>query len=190
MNTVTYAELANYLEQLKAHDWTYEYSSGPSYYKGRDNAQRLKAIADKAPKLAALYKAYCAFVWSGGEEPTVTKPARTNATARAVMVDAWHTARRAAKRYGYPAKAFIAHAMRQAWARVKAARLISFDNTSRPRVVYTVCVDERLSRNTKLRDQLAVEAYFSDYRTAQTARALLAQAFTKPFIKTASTCYA
>lgn len=181
---------SDYLKELKAHDWTYEYASGSSYYNGRDNAQRLKAIADTVPELAELYNAYSAFVWSGGEAPTITEPTRTNATARAVMVDAWDTARRAAKRYGYPVKAFIAQAMRQAWAKVKASRLISKHDASRPRVVYTVRIDERLNRNTKLRDQLAVVAYFSDYSAAQAARALLAQAFTKPFIKTESTCFA
>ncbi|MDO3387196.1 hypothetical protein QWI17_15240 [Gilvimarinus sp. SDUM040013] len=181
---------SEYLNELKAHDWTYEYASGQSYYKGRDNAQRLKAIADTAPELAALYSAYSAFVWSGSDEPTVTESTRTNATARAVMVDAWDTARRAAKRYGHPAKDFIAQALRQAWAKVKAARLTSYSSNRRASVVYTVCIDERLNRNTKLRDQLAVEAYFSDYSAAQAARALLAQAFTKPFIKTESTCFA
>ncbi|WP_049721079.1 hypothetical protein [Gilvimarinus polysaccharolyticus] len=180
----------DYLKQLQAHDWTYEYSSGPSYYKGRDNATRLQAIAATAPELAALYKAYSAFVWSGGKEPTVTEPARTNATARAVMADAWTTARRAAKRYGYSAKAFIAQAMRQAWAKVKAARLINATNNRTARVVYTVRIDERLTSNTKLRDQLAVEAYFTDYNTAQAARELLAGAFTKPFIKTSKACFA
>lgn len=105
------------------------------------------------------------------------------------MIDAWAISRRAAKRYGYPAKAFIAQALRQAWARAKAVQ-VPGQQVDQPRRVYTVCVDERLTSRTKLRDQLVVEAYFTDYNAAQAARALLATAYTKPFIKTQSTCFA
>lgn len=108
-----------------------------------------------------------------------------------VMLDAWKIARKAAKRYGYPIKDFIAHSLRQAWARLKALQVCTPRDSNAPvHAVYTVCVDEILTRSVKLRDQLAVELYFTDLSAARTAQAVLAKAFIKPFIKTAKPCFA
>jgi hypothetical protein len=112
--------------------------------------------------------------------------------AQRVMLDAWRIARKAAKRYGHPAKDFIAHSLRQAWARLKALQVCSqtAETNAPAHAVYTVCVDEILNRSIKLRDQLAVELYFTDLGAALKVKALLANAFTKPFIKTAKPCFA
>lgn len=113
-------------------------------------------------------------------------------TTQHVMLDAWKIARKAAKRYGYPAKDFIAHSLRQAWARLQALQVCSqTEETKAPaHAVYTICVDEILNRSVKLCDQLAVELYFTDLNAALTAKAVLAKAFIKPFIKTAKPCFA
>lgn len=117
---------------------------------------------------------------------------QANLNAQCVMLDAWKIARKAAKRYGHPAKAFIGHSLRQAWARLKALQLCSQqpETNSQAHAVYTVCVDEILSHSMKLRDQLAVELYFTDLTAALTAKAVLAKAYIKPFIKTAKPCFA
>lgn len=122
----------------------------------------------------------------------MTELTLSHTTTRRVMLDAWRICRKASKRYGYPAKDFIAHALKQAWARFKTLQVCrQCPQTSKPvQAVYTVCVDEKLTPSTKLRDQLAVEIYFSDLSAALTAKAVLARAFIKPFIKTAKPCFA
>lgn len=117
---------------------------------------------------------------------------QANLNAQRVMLDAWRIARKAAKRYGYPAKAFIAHSLRQAWAKLKALQVCSqMPGTNAPaRAIYTVCVDEILNLSVKLCNQLAIELYFTDLNAALTAKAVLAKAFIKPFIKTAKPCFA
>jgi hypothetical protein len=117
---------------------------------------------------------------------------QANLNAQCVMLDAWKIARKAAKRYGYPAKAFIAHSLRQAWARLKALQVCSQlpESDARAHAVYTICVDEILNRSVKLCNQLAVELYFTDLSAALTAKAVLSKAFIKPFIKTAKPCFA
>lgn len=181
---------ATYLTELKAHDWTYSYSSGQSYYKGRDNEARLLAITTQASELKALYDAYAAFIFNAGKEPTVQQ---TNTTARTVMNDAWKISRRAAKRYGHPVKSFIAQAMKEAWAKIKIILKVTnepLDTNNLPSTIYTVCIDERLTNRITLRDQLAVEVYFTDIEDARSARNILAAVFKRPFIKAGKSCFA
>jgi len=108
----------------------------------------------------------------------------THRVTRAVMLDAWAISHRAAKRFGHSAKDFIAAALKQAWARWKASQVTQQHPQRKPKVVYTVCIDEALpGRRMKLLNQLAVEAYYTDIDAARAVRALLAGAFRRPFIK-------
>lgn len=181
---------ATYLAELKAHDWTYNYSSGQSYYKGRDNEARLLAITMQHSELKSLYEAYADFIFNGSKEPTVQP---TNTTTRSVMNDAWKISRRAAKRYGHPVKSFIAQAMREAWAKIKIVLKAAnkpLDPKNLPVTIYTVCIDERLTNRITIINQLAVEVYFTDLNDACFARDMLAAVFKRPFIKAGKSCFA
>lgn len=112
----------------------------------------------------------------------------THRTNRAVMLDAWAISYRAAERFGYPARDFIASALKQAWARWKASRVSQQHPQQQPTEVYTVCIDEYLPGRTKLLNQLAVEAYYTDINAARAVCALLAGAFRRPFIRTSRAC--
>lgn len=201
---------ADYLNELKNHDWTYSYADGEPYRRGRDNQARLEALKAGNDELCALYTAYSAFIWKGGEEPNLDIAA-TNAKAQtekttaaplakqerpkvrtynkqAIMQDAWKIARKATNWRGGKAIDHIANALRQAWAKAKAKALSGFHTTNRhhakPKATYYICVDEKIGRNTRQINQPVIDEVFTDRGEALAALQILSSAFTKPFIKT------
>lgn len=114
----------------------------------------------------------------------------THTITRRVMLDAWSICRKASKRYGHPAKDFIAQALKQAWARMKVARrLCGRAIPQHTPAVYTVCIDEHITPSRKVRDQRAVDIWFTNLAEASLAKAMLTGAFVKPFIKTNTPCF-
>ena len=70
---MTREEFYNELEQ---HDWTFMYSDDHSMYtRGRQNIERLTAIASQSPELEELFNAYSKWYWNrmdgSLEKPTV-----------------------------------------------------------------------------------------------------------------------
>jgi len=112
----------------------------------------------------------------------------TDQATRAIMLDAWAISYRAAERFGYPAKDFFALALKQAWAKWKASQVRQQHPQRQPKVVYSVRIDEHLPGRTKLLNQLAIPAYYTDIEAARVARSLLAGAFRRPFIKASPAC--
>lgn len=183
-----------FLAELKTHDWTYSYASGDAYRKGKENQDRLKALASEDEELQALYGAYSKFVWEGGEEPTIEEKAAPAAAQQAsipkgynrsaIMKDAWNIARKAAKRFGGNVKSFISAALCQAWAKAKAKALSSFQGTEQTTPAYFICIDEKLDRNTRLINKPVIDQVFTDQGEAYAALQILSGAFQRPFIKT------
>ncbi len=181
---------SEYLKELKNHDWTYSYASGPAYAKGLENDQRLNELASVDEELEALRIAYSNFVWGEGDEPVVKEVATQqadNATdydRKQIFTEAWVVARKSAKKYGNPASEFFACALGQAWAKAKAKRCNKLNGTSTPKSVFFICIDQRISHNTRLVDQPLIDEVFTDKQSAQEALTILSAAFHKPFIKT------
>lgn len=181
--------IGEYLEELKNHDWTYSYASGPAYKKGLENDQRLRGIAADDSELEALRTAYCRFVWGEGDEPSLEsaptkKPDTPKFNLSQIMNDAWHIAKKASKRFGGRAKSYVKMSLKQAWAKAKARAIGHFRGRSSSGGVYFICIDERLSYNTRIIDQPLIDRVFTDEREAKAALQVLSGAFDRPFIKT------
>ncbi len=193
---------ADYLNQLKAHDWTYDYASGDAYRRGRDNQARLVTLAAKCEELNALYIAYSAFIWEGGQEPSLMAVATEDTQAitavatstqqvkrvkihnkQAIMWDAWTIAHKAARNFGGRAIIYMATSLRQAWAKAKAKVLSSFNTNRTNKAAYYICIDEKTGRNTRQINQPVIDEVFTDRGEALAALQILNHAFTKPVIK-------
>lgn len=179
---------SDYLNELKSHDWTYSYASGPAYTKGLENDKRLKDLASDDEELEALRVAYSKFIWGDGEEPkinetnAVKEDGKLSYNLKDIFNSAWSVARKSSKQYGHPAKAFFACALRQAWAKAKAKRCNKQGDT--PKATYFICIDQKINHNTRLVDQPLLNEVFTDLQSAQQAIEILSMAFHKPFIKT------
>lgn len=179
-----------FLELLKGHNWSYHFGSTNTMARGERTEAQIKAAMANDPALQALYAAYKEFVFGRGEEPTAeeTEAPATQSTPkynrRAIMVEAWSIARKAAHRYGHNVKAYLPMALAQAWAKAKAKAMSTQQRASK--AVYYICVDETLTHNRKLINQPAVDQVFTDREEAQAALAILSQAFTRPYIKTST----
>ena len=177
---------AEYLQELKAHNWHWGFGSTNTIRKGRAKQQQLKALAAADADLKALWDAYEDFRWGRAEEPKIeeSKPAAKASSydRRAILWDAWKIARQAARRFGFPARAFIAEAMRQAWAKAKAKALNSRSEDAK--TLFFICIDEKTGFNTRAVNLPLIDEVFTDRRQAEAALALLSRAFDRPYIKT------
>jgi len=180
----------SYLNELKNHDWTYCYASGPAYAKGLENDQRLKVLASADEELEALRIAYSKFVWGEGEEPTIDEATTQQPKSsdgydrKQIFTEAWAMARMSAKKYGYPSREFFACALSQAWAKAKAKRCNKLHSANTPKSVFFICIDQKINHNTRLVDQPLIDEVFTDPQDAQEALTILSTVFHKPFIKT------
>lgn len=177
---------AEYLQELKAHNWHFGLGSTNTIRNGRAKQQQLKALAATDAELQALWDAYQEFRWGRAEEPKIEEPKpATKATRynrRAILWDAWKIARQAARRFGCPAYTFIAEAMRQAWAKAKAKALNT--GTEGAKSLFFICIDEKTGFNTRTVNLPLVEEVFTDRQQAEAALAVLRGAFDRPYIKT------
>lgn len=140
-----------YLEDHKAHDWTYHYASGLAYKKGHGNNQHLKLLAEQSPDLESLRVAYSKLVWGEGEEPKVIEAAGPKAsqylTNKTKVMHQARSARKASKRYGYPAMQFLSCALKQAWAQAKSIVLCTIPPNRGQSCLYSLCLRDYRSQN-------------------------------------------
>lgn len=72
-----------YLAELEAHDWYYEYSDDHrDWKKGNEHAKLLRSLREGNEELEALHSAYVDYKFHGGEKPEA-KPAATESEAAA-----------------------------------------------------------------------------------------------------------
>lgn len=177
-------------KKLKAHDWTYNYASGPAYFKGKENEKRLLAIANSNDELSELYKAYSAFIWSGGDEPVIQESTATRKNTpkychKTIMLDAWNIAKEATKRLGRTRKDYISESLRQAWAKAKAKAIDTCSGSNRNKAFH-LCIDLTTGHNTRQINQSILGTVFTDKQEAIAALDILKTAFKRPFIKTST----
>lgn len=70
-----------FLAELDAQNWHYEYLSGPAYYKGRDNCDRLREIAKSHELLGRVWQAYVDYNFGRRKKPTAEEFEPDNARA-------------------------------------------------------------------------------------------------------------
>ena len=60
---------ADYLDELRRHDWYYEYSDDHrAWTKGRDNGRRLQAICQEDPLLSRMYSDYNKWIFMSPQQ--------------------------------------------------------------------------------------------------------------------------
>lgn len=62
----------DFFNELRSHDWTYEYSDDHSVWRrGSAKQSQLKQVAEESPDHKRMFEAWNNHIWKGGPKPEI-----------------------------------------------------------------------------------------------------------------------